>query len=129
MAHDTPELAEILRTVHEFIRGVMPRLSGMDRYQALCSQNLMEIALRELDEWRPLDTEDDQRLRRLCGVGEEVARDALAPRLAARIAAGDFDNRMDELSAELLAHTIAKVRVSRPAHLAPEHRQDPASNP
>jgi hypothetical protein len=128
MAHDTPELAEILRTVHEFIRGVMPRLQGMDRYQALCSQNLVEIALRELDEWRPLETEDDQRLRRLCEVGEEVPRDTLAPRLAARIAAGDFDTRMDELRAELLAHTIAKVRVSRPAHLAAEHRQNSDSN-
>ncbi len=129
MAHDTPELAEILRTVHEFIRGVMPRLSGMDRYQALCSHNLVEIALRELDEWRPLETPDDQRLRRLCEVGDEVPRDALAARLAARIAAGDFDARMDELRAELLAHTIAKVRVSRPAHLAPEHRQDASSSP
>ena len=129
MAHDTPELAEILRTVHEFIRGVMPRLQGMDRYQALCSHNLVEIALRELDEWRPLETEDDQRLRRLCAVGDEVPRDALAPLLATRIAAGDFDARMEELSAELLAHTIAKVRVSRPGHLAPEHRQAPASNP
>lgn len=129
MAHDTPELAEILRTVHEFIRGVMPRLSGMDRYQALCSQNLVEIAMRELDEWRPLETQDDQRLRRLCEVGDEVPRDTLAPLLAARIAAGDFDTRMDELRAELLAHTIAKVRVSRPAHLAPEHRQNSDSNP
>ncbi len=128
MAHDTPELAEILRTVHEFIRGVMPRLQGMDRYQALCSHNLLEIALRELDEWRPLETEDDQRLRRLCEVGDEVPRDTLAPLLATRIAAGDFDTRMEELSAELLAHTIAKVRVSRPGHLAPEHRQAPASN-
>lgn len=124
MAHDTPELAEILRTVHEFIRGVMPRLSGMDRYQALCSQNLMEIALRELDEWRPLETADDERLRRLCEVGSEVSRDTLAARLAARIAAGDFDGRMDELEQQLLAHTVAKVRVSRPQHLAPEHRQD-----
>jgi hypothetical protein len=124
MAHDTPELAEILRTVHEFIRGVMPRLSGMDRYQALCSQNLMEIALRELDEWRPQETADDERLRRLCEVGSEVPRDTLAARLAARIAAGDFDGRMDELEQQLLAHTVAKVRVSRPQHLAPEHRQD-----
>lgn len=124
MAHDTPELAEILRSVHEFIRGVMPRLSGMDRYQALCSQNLMEIALRELDEWRPLETADDERLRRLCEVGSEVSRDTLAARLAARIAAGDFDGRMDELEQQLLAHTVAKVRVSRPQHLAPEHRQD-----
>ncbi len=124
MAHDTPDLAEILRSVLEFIRGVMPRLSGMDRYQALCSQNLVEIALRELDEWRPLETADDERLRRLCEVGEEVPRETLAARLAARIAAGDFDGRMDELQNELLAHTIAKVRVSRPAHLAPEHRQN-----
>ena len=124
MAHDTPDLAEILRTVHEFIRGVMPRLSGMDRYQALCAQMLMEIALRELVEWRPLETADDQRLRRLCGVGEEVPREALAARLAAAIEAGEFDTRMDELRDELLAHVIAKVRVSRPTHLEPEHRHD-----
>ncbi len=91
MAHDTPDLAEILRSVHEFIRDLQPRLVGMDRYQALCAQMLLEIALRELPEWQPVETTDDARLRALCGVGPEVPREALAARLAARIADGEFD--------------------------------------
>ncbi|MBX9606847.1 MAG: hypothetical protein K2Y51_11540 [Gammaproteobacteria bacterium] len=124
MAHDTPDLAEILRTVHEFIRDLKPRLGGMDGYQALCAQMLLEIALRELPEWQPQETADDARLRALCEVGPEAPRETLAARLAARIAAGEFDARMDELADELLRHVIAKVRVSRPKHLEPEHRAD-----
>lgn len=124
MAHDTPDLAEILRSVHEFIRDLKPRLDGMDRYQALCAQMLLEIALRELPEWQPRESADDARLRTLCGAGPEVPREALAARLAAGIAAGEFDQRLDALADDLLRHVVAKVRVSRPQHLEPEHRAD-----
>ena len=123
MAHDWPSLPEIINTVREYIDDLTPRLTGMDRYHALCSLQLLEVAQRELSEWQPRESTDDARLRALAGLGTEVPRDELTARLCARIHAGLFDERMPELEAAMLEHVIAKVRITKPGYLAPEHRE------
>jgi len=122
MAHDWPHLREIVTTAREFIESVTPGLSGLDRYHGMCASYLLEIAERELAHWQAPDDVDDGRLRRLAAAGPEVPREELTRRVCERIRAGGFDACEDELRAELLAHVIAKVRVSKPGHLEPEHR-------
>ena len=122
MAHDWPDVPEMVRTAREFIEAVTPQLKGLERYHALCAAYLLEIVLRELGEWQPLETADDARLRDLAGAGPAVPRATLTARLAARIRAGEFDQRMDELLAALTAHVVAKAAISKPGYLDDEHR-------
>jgi hypothetical protein len=121
MAHDWPDVPEILRTVREFIDGVTPRLAGLDRYHALCAIYLIEIAERELAGWEAPPTAADERLRELAGIAPEDGRQAITS-LCRRIRAGELEDRMDELLEALTAHVVAKVRVSKPAVLDPVHR-------
>ena len=124
MAHDLPELPELINTVREYIEAITPQLQGLDRYHALCSVQLLDVVQRELREWRPLETADDARLRALANAGPELPRSELTACLSEQIQAGHFDNRMDELQAAMLEHVIAKVAVTKPSYLAPEHRQE-----
>ncbi len=123
MAHDWPSLPELVITVREYIDDLTPRLQGMDRYHALCAVQLLEVVSRELQEWTPRETADDERLRALGKFAAEVPRDELTARLSSQIHAGEFDHRMAELEHAMLEHVIAKVRVTKPAYLAPEHRE------
>ena len=49
-------------------------------------------------------------------------RAALAAHLSAQIRAGEFDQGMDALLHELIGHVVAKVQVSKPGSLDPQHR-------
>ena len=62
MLQDTPDIAELLTTVHEFIDGISDKLDGQDKYFALCSMFLLEIVQRELKDWQPILTDDDEQL-------------------------------------------------------------------
>ncbi len=121
MAHDQPDVPELIKTVREFLGGIAAKLDGQDRYHALCAVYLLEIVERELAEWRRGETPDDRRLRALAKL-PDAAVDSLAERLSADIRAGKFDETMDELLDALTEHVVAKVRVSRPASLDPGHR-------
>ena len=116
MAHDTPDVPELVRTAHEFITTITQKLDGQDRYYALCVAYLLEIAQRELREWAPLETEDDRRLRALLD-DDVLPAERLTAELSVAIRTGKFDNNMDELLNELIAHVESKVAVSKPSHL------------
>jgi hypothetical protein len=118
MPHDNPDLDEMLRTVGEFIDEIAPRLDGLDRYHALCARYLVDISRRELGEWRRAPGPDERRLEALLDGPTPPAE--LAAALCARIRAGDFDTRMDELLDILIAHVTAKVQVSKPSYLGGE---------
>jgi len=119
MAHDLPDLPELVRTAREFIERITDKLEDEDRYHALCSGFLLEIVLRELDQWQPGVTADDERLRAMLG---DPARplDRLTADLSAAISAGDFDDRTPELLECLIQHVESKVRVTKPRFLEPD---------
>jgi acetoacetate decarboxylase len=121
MPHDPPELPELINTVLEFVDGIAPKLDAQDRYHALCAGYLLEIVLRELADWQAPETADDRRLR-ACANLPDLPVNELTRRLSAAIRAGKFDQRMDELLETLTEHVVAKVKVSRPSCLEPEHR-------
>ena len=123
MPHDNPDVPGLIATAREFLEDLISRLDGQDRYHALCTVYLLEIACRELDaEWIRRDTPDDQCLRALAGVASDTPPDRVLSALCMDIRAGRYDARMDELRESLTAHVVAKVKVAKPAVLAEEHR-------
>lgn len=125
MAHDRPDLTEILATVHEFLADLVPRIEGLDRYHALCAIHLLEIASRELAaEWQHRETADDRRLRALVGAPPGLPMREVCVRLCADIRGGRFDADLEALFAPLLAHVAAKTRIVKPEVLAVEHEQE-----
>ena len=123
MAHDLPELPEMITTVREFIADITPQLDGLDRYHGLCAQFLLDATLRELAAWAPRETADDRRLRGLLGAPAEQPMSDVMVELCRAIRAGRFDDDLDTLGETLTAHVVDKVRVAKPAVLAPEHRE------
>ena len=121
MSHDAPDLAEILRTVREFIDDVTPRLEGMDRYHALCSQHLLDIALREIDTWVPQISPGDRILHDLIEAPADAPTNEVIANLCAAIRGGRFDDDLDSLRRALMIHVVEKVRVTKPQALSPIH--------
>jgi len=122
MAHDLPELPEMIATVREFIADITPQLSGLERYHGLCAQFLLDATLRELAAWAPRETADDRRLRDLLGAPAAQPMNDVMVDLCRAIRAGRFDDDLDALRETLTAHVVDKVRVAKPAVLAAEHR-------
>jgi len=116
MAHDLPDLPELVRTSRDFIERITPKLDGEDRYHALCSTFLLEIVLRELTEWAPQASADDERLRALLDDPQHPL-ERLTADLSTAIRSGAFDERMPELLTALITHIESKVRVTKPAFL------------
>ena len=115
MLQDTPDIAELLTTVHEFIDGISDKLDGQDKYFALCSMFLLEIVQRELKDWQPILTDDDERLMSFT-TGIDKPNEALAE-LSKMIRDGKLDHRMDELLPMLIQHVKSKVAVTKPEYL------------
>ena len=113
MHRDAPDLPEILRTVREFVDEITDRLSGLDRYHALCASYLLSVAERELGEGAAVDLAEQAAFSPWSG-------DPAA--LAARIRSGELDADWDRLFPLLLDHVVNKVRISKPEHLHPMHR-------
>jgi len=126
MPHDNPDVPGLIATAREFLEDLIPRLDGLDRYHALCTVYLLEIAAREVDiEWLRRDTPDDQRLRKLAGAPPGTVSDRVLEALCRDIRAGHFDAEMEALGEGLMAHVVAKVRIAKPTVLAEEHRDAP----
>lgn len=120
-AQDQPDLAEILRTVREYLESIVDRVPSEDRYQAMCSVYLMAIAERELAAGAVAAAELEQRLQAF--IGDVLPHAQATAELAARIRSGACDTGWDETFALVLAQVIHRVRVSRPEHLHAMHRR------
>lgn len=102
MRHYAPATADMLAAVAEFLEEIGPRLDAGDRYHALVCRHLLAMAGRELDS-PPLEDWDEAAL-------------------AAAIRAGAHDPAEGELLEKLLDRTVARVRLTKPDHLAARHR-------
>ena len=114
MAHDQPDITELVLTVREFIQEITGELEGQSRYHALCASFLLEVVERELVEWQPRETQDDTRLRAI--LAEDVPRAEILTTLCAKIRDGTYEAQEDELFSTLLKHVEAKIRVIKPKH-------------
>jgi len=99
----TPDMADLLRTVREFVVASTPKLPVEDRYQAQVAAYVLSICEREL------------------AAGDPQIVDADA--LCRAIRSGDRDGDWDALIADLMDETVAAVAITKPDHLAPIHRK------
>lgn len=102
MRHHRPDAPELLRTVAGFLNGLKPRLDEGDRYQAIVCEHILNLVVREL-EGTPLPDVDEAAL-------------------AAAIRNGAQDSAWDRTLSDVLARTVARLKVVRPEHLSSEHR-------
>ena len=116
MAHDQPDIGELIHAVQEFLSQLRKKLDGQDRYYVLCSSYLLEIVQRELTQWAPVETDDDKRLRSILG-DNELPRSELPRALSEAIREGQFDDQMDAMLAHLIDHVTSKVEVTKPSYL------------
>ena len=114
MAHDNPDIKELITTVREFIEEITGQLEGQARYHALCASFLLEVVERELAEWRPGETQDDVRLKAM--LGTEAPQAEVLTRLCAKIRQGSYKSEDQELFLTLLKHVEAKINVIKPKH-------------
>ncbi len=102
MRHYAPATPDLLAAVAEFIEQIEPRLDSGERYHALVCRHLLAMVQRELAA-EPLSGEDEAGL-------------------AAAIRAGGHDGEELAVLETLLARSIARVRITKPDHLAARHR-------
>jgi hypothetical protein len=123
---DRPTATELLKAAREFCeRELGPSLDGRMRFQVRVLQNILGILEREWEheedaliaEWERLRSalgKDDSRPPTFSELGSRVR--ALNAELAAKIRAGDLDDRADELHA-MLSETIAeKIAIANPGY-------------
>ncbi len=120
MTQDRPDIAEILRTVAEFARGVAARSAGSERYDALCAAFLVEVVGRELAAGAAPAQRQQTALRELLGVPPDPQRPY--GEFCRRVRCGALDHDWERAFAFALDQVIDKVRVTNPGYLEPDHR-------
>lgn len=102
MRHYRPATADLVSVVADFLKEIGPKLDSGDRYQALVCTHVLGLVERELRS-EPLPDMDEAAL-------------------AAAIRDGAHDADWDATFAAVLDRTIARLRLTKPDHLVPEHR-------
>lgn len=102
MRHYRPSTPDLVRVVSDFLEQIGPRLESGDRYQSLVCRHILGMVEREL-------------------TGEPLT-DIDEAALAAAIRAGARDGDWDATFAAVLDRTIERLKITKPDHLAPEHR-------
>ena len=120
MSQDRPSINDILLTVQKFLDDTGPKLQGEAKYHAQVSSYLLGICERELRLAGDFNRKEAAQLTEFLGSG--VALDEMTGALCKNIRAGKYDNNWDQVLNMVLEQTIDKVRVVKPGHLAPMHR-------
>jgi hypothetical protein len=120
MSQDRPSINDILLTVKQFLDNLGPKLEGESKYHAQVSSYLLGICERELRLAVGFDA--DERGHLSAFLGSDGSLGELTATLCENIRSGKYDARWDEVLDLVLAQTIDKVKIVRPGHLAPMHR-------
>jgi hypothetical protein len=121
ITQDQPDVAEILRTVAEFARGVAARSAGSERYDALCAAFLVEVVGRELAAGEAPAQRQQAALRELLGSPGDQPAPSYGE-FCRRVRAGELDHDWKRAFDFALHQVIDKVRVTNPVHLESDHR-------
>jgi hypothetical protein len=120
MSQDRPSINDILLTVQKFLDDTGPKLSGEAKYHAQVSSYLLGICERELRLAGDFDRKEAAALSDFLGSRQSLAEMTAA--LCENIRAGKYDGDWDRVLDMVLEQTIDKVKVTKPGHLAPMHR-------
>jgi Domain of unknown function (DUF6285) len=108
--HDVPTAEQLLEAVREWLeRDVMPAVDGRLQFHTRVAVNVLAIVERELALGPAQAAAHRARLASL-GVADEAE-------LAARIRAGDLDDRLDEVKDLVWATVRDKLAVANPRYL------------
>ena len=120
MSQDRPSINDILLTVQKFLDDTGPKLEGEAKYHAQVSSYLLGICERELRLGADFDRTEAAQLSQF--LGSKAPLGEMTAEFCANIRAGKYDKNWDETLALILAQTVDKVKVVKPRHLAPMHR-------
>ena len=120
MSQDRPSINDILLTVRKFLDDTGPTLTGEAKYHAQVSSYLLGICERELRLAGDYDRKEAAQLSEFLGSGKPLAE--MTGELCENIRAGKYDKNWDQVLNMVLEQTIDKVKVVKPGHLAPMHR-------
>jgi hypothetical protein len=117
---DRPSLANILATVQEFLEHGTEISAAQLRFRAQVSAFLLGVAEREMALGAELDRQASAALASFAG--KVASLDELIDNFCREARAGAYDGRFEAALEVALALTVAKVKIVRPEHLAPQHR-------
>jgi hypothetical protein len=120
MSQDRPSINDILLTVQKFLDDAGPKLEGEAKYHAQVSSYLLGICERELRLAGDFDREEAAALTAF--LGHSGSLPDMTAEFCRNIRAGKYDGDWDRVLSMVLKQTIDKVKVVRPGHLAPMHR-------
>jgi hypothetical protein len=120
MSQDRPSINDLLLTVQKFLDDTGPTLTGEAKYHAQVSSYLLGICERELRLAGDFDRKEAAALSAF--LKSQAPLPEMTEALCKSIRAGKLDDRWGEVLNLVLAQTIDKVKVVRPGHLAPMHR-------
>jgi hypothetical protein len=120
MSQDRPSINDILLTVQKFLDDTGPKLEGEAKYHAQVSSYLLGICERELRLADDFDRKEAAQLSVF--LGSNAPLDTMTAEFCANIRAGKYDKNWDQTLNLILEQTIDKVKVVKPRHLAPMHR-------
>jgi len=120
MSQDRPSINDLLLTVQKFLDDTGPTLTGEAKYHAQVSSYLLGICERELRLAGDFDRKEAAALQAF--LKSDASLPEATETLCRNIRAGKYDGNWDALLDLVLAQTIDKVKVVRPGHLAPMHR-------
>jgi hypothetical protein len=107
--HDRPDMQELLDAVRSFLLDdVVPATTGQVAFHARVAANVLALVDRELAAG-PDDAE--RHAQRLAGLGCVDDEE-----LAARIRAGEFDDRYDDVARVVRAAVWDKLQVANPKY-------------
>jgi hypothetical protein len=107
--HDVPTAGELLEAVREWLeRDLMPAVDGRLQFHARVAVNVLAIVERELA-LGPAQAEAHRARLAQLGVADEAD-------LAARIRAGELDDRLDEVKDVVWATVRDKLAVANPRY-------------
>jgi hypothetical protein len=108
--HDVPTIEQLVEAVREWLeRDVMTSTEGRLHFHARVAANMLAMVEREL-ELGPAQAAAHQARLATLGVTDDAE-------LAARIRAGELDDRYEEVRAVVLATVCDKLAVANPRHL------------
>jgi hypothetical protein len=120
MSQDRPSINDILLTVQKFLDDTGPTMSGEAKYHAQVSSYLLGICERELRLAGDYDRKEAAQLSAFLDSKKSLGE--MTGELCRNIRAGKYDKDWDRVLNMVLEQTIDKVKVVKPRHLAPMHR-------